>query len=448
MHYRNFFLFILLSIGSTSSSFAQDKWPVAIVSKGYTISVYQPQPDSYSGTDLTARAAVSIAPPDGGDVIFGAIWTKATLEIDRDSRMATITNMTVTDAKFPSVTDEAKITALKTLLATELPGQVEPFSIDRLIASLDQEQGGGAKPDYKNDAPHVFFAVQPTNLVLIDGEPKFQSIDKTNYELVVNTPYFIARGTGKSTFYMSGSNIWFESTAIQGPWSVSNSAPADLQQMIPPDTTVAAAKKDADGKPMVPKIIVSTVPAELVQTDGKPALQPIKGTQLLYVTNTEDDIFMDIASQQYYILVSGRWYKGAKLEDNAWSFVAGEQLPADFAKIPAGSKKEDVLASVPGTQAAKEAVLDATIPQTATVDLKSTTSTITYDGDPKWKLIEGTAIYEAEKHRPRCCTYVSIIMRARTRSGMRAHKRSVRGKSVRKYHRKCRTYHQAVRATT
>ena len=253
MHYRNFFLFILLSIGSTSSSFAQDKWPVAIVSKGYTISVYQPQPDSYSGTDLTARAAVSIAPPDGGDVIFGAIWTKATLEIDRDSRMATITNMTVTDAKFPSVTDEAKITALKTLLATELPGQVEPFSIDRLIASLDQEQGGGAKPDYKNDAPHVFFAVQPTNLVLIDGEPKFQSIDKTTYERVVNTPYFIARGTGKSTFYMSGSNIWFESTAIQGPWSVSNSAPADLQQMIPPDTTVAAAKKDADGKPMVPK---------------------------------------------------------------------------------------------------------------------------------------------------------------------------------------------------
>ena len=55
---------------------------------------------------------------------------------------------------------------------------------------------------------------------------------------------------------------------------------------------------------------------------------------------------------QYYILISGRWFRGESLQ-GPWGFVAGSELPPDFAKIPLDNPKSTVLASVPGTPQAK-----------------------------------------------------------------------------------------------
>lgn len=269
------------------------------------------------------------------------------------------------------------------------------ISIDRLIASLDTE-GQKEAPAFKNDAPEILYANTSSVLVSIDGEPRFQPMEKDVYERVVNTPYFIARIKDKPTLYLGTSQVWYSAQAMAGPWATTTSVPKQLQEIAPKDTSAAPMEKDKDGKVIVPHIIVRTKPAELVQTKGAANMLPIQGTQLLYVTNTDDNIFMDIASQNYFILVSGRWYRSPSLDKGPWTFVAGDQLPKDFAKIPEGSAKDNVLASVPGTQAAKDAVMDAQIPQTAKVDRSSTTTAITYDGDPKWKLIDGTAIYEAE----------------------------------------------------
>jgi hypothetical protein len=107
--------------------------------------------------------------------------------------------------------------------------------------------------------------------------------------------------------------------------------------------------------------------------------------------NSDDDIFMDINSQKYYVLLSGRWYTAPGLK-GPWAFVASDKLPSDFGKIPEGSEKDDVLSSVSGTDASKEAVMDAQIPQTAKVDRKTATCTVVYDGEPKFEKIEGTSI--------------------------------------------------------
>ncbi len=99
-----------------------------------------------------------------------------------------------------------------------------------------------------------------------------------------------------------------------------------------------------------------------------------------------------ISSQDYFILVSGRWYHAKSLEKGPWEYIASDKLPGDFAKIPEGSDKDGVLASVAGTDASKEAVLDAQIPQTAKVDRKTATTTVKYDGKPEFKPIESTTI--------------------------------------------------------
>ena len=70
-------------------------------------------------------------------------------------------------------------------------------------------------------------------------------------------------------------------------------------------------------------------------------------------------------------------------------------MPADFAKIPEGSKKDNVLASVAGTDAAREAVMDAQIPQTAKVDRKNASTDVTYDGNPQFENINGTSMQYA-----------------------------------------------------
>jgi hypothetical protein len=111
----------------------------------------------------------------------------------------------------------------------------------------------------------------------------------------------------------------------------------------------------------------------------------------VYVSNSEDDIFRSVSDQQYYVLLSGRWYAAAKLE-GPWTYVASDNLPADFAKIPEGSPKDNVLSSVAGTPASIDAIHDAQVPQTAKVDRKTATCTVTYDGEPKFEKIEGTSL--------------------------------------------------------
>ena len=163
----------------------------------------------------------------------------------------------------------------------------------------------------------------------------------------------------------------------------------------------AVEQADETSKPgAIPKIIVETEPSELISATGDPEFTPISGTDLLYVSNTESDVLKDINNQNYYVLLSGRWYAGANL-NGPWKYVPGEKLPEDFAKIPEDSEMGTVLYAVPGTDVAAEAVLDAQIPQTAIIDRKLATLSIEYDGNPKFETLKGTKLtYAANTATP------------------------------------------------
>ena len=70
----------------------------------------------------------------------------------------------------------------------------------------------------------------------------------------------------------------------------------------------------------------------------------------------------------FYFLVAGRWFSAPSL-DGPWTF-ATPKLPEDFKKIPIEHPRSRVLASVPGTPQAIEAVVLASIPRTARVNKK------------------------------------------------------------------------------
>ena len=134
---------------------------------------------------------------------------------------------------------------------------------------------------------------------------------------------------------------------------------------------------------------MSTVPAELIVLKGQPALAPIAATNILEVTNTDADLFLSTPEQAYYVLLSGRWFRAPSLQ-GPWAYVVSGQLPGDFARIPESHPKGAVLASVPGTPQARQAVIANDIPQTATISRSEATLTVQYDGSPALKPIEGT----------------------------------------------------------
>src|SRR5215469_2480865 len=104
---------------------------------------------------------------------------------------------------------------------------------------------------------------------------------------------------------------------------------------------------------------------------------------------------MDASTRDYYILISGRWFRSKSMERGPWEFVDGKHLPQDFSKIPESSPKAGVLASVPGTGPAKEALIANSIPQTATITRSEAHLEVKYDGSPQFKKIEGTNLQYA-----------------------------------------------------
>ncbi len=185
----------------------------------------------------------------------------------------------------------------------------------------------------------------------------------------------------------------------RGPYTHVRVVPASLERVQRTVDSVGNADpgyEDAGeaADSSVSRIIVRTQPTELIQSDGDPRVCADTGYGSGYVVNSHDDIFRVIGSGQYYVLLSGRWYRSDHLE-GSWQYVSSDALPAGFAKIPEGSPKDKVLASVAGTPAAREAVLDAQIPQTARVDRKNAQVNVAYDGAPQFEDVPGTHLQYA-----------------------------------------------------
>src|SRR5436309_470752 len=133
-------------------------------------------------------------------------------------------------------------------------------------------------------------------------------------------------------------------------------------------------------------------PGEIILCDGQPVYGQIPDTQLQYATNTNSVVFVFTATQQFYYLTAGRWFSAMDLQ-GPWTYATPD-LPSDFAKIPLSSPASAILATVPGTEEAKDAVLLAQVPTTMTVKPAEAQAKVkvAYGGDPKFEPIKGTSM--------------------------------------------------------
>ena len=368
------------------SAYSQSAWPLQVqANTGATIKVYEPQPASFSNNILKIRSAISVLNAGQQDPVFGVLW--ADVQTENNGGQLYWRNVSITSIKLPGDITDQQLSQLKTSLETGLPSKNISISQSELNTRLNaSRKETELSSTLSTRPPKIIYTKRPSLLVSFDGQPQLQQNPDWNVEQVVNTPFTVVRTDGQ--FYLYGEKRWYRAADASGPWTYTERLPSSLSKIndqIRATDTSTSNYMDYT----VPEIVVSTEPAELIQSNGEVSFSPIEGTDLLYMTNTVNDIFMDVNSQQYYVLVSGRWYKSSQLSGN-WNYVPASSLPQDFSRIPEGSAKDEVLSSVAGTEASREALMDAQLPQTAKVDRRTATADVSYDGEPRFENISGT----------------------------------------------------------
>lgn len=386
--------FSLLGAGIPASSWAQaqeEGWPVEIQVPAAQIIIYQPQPETFKGTTLTARAAVSVTLTGKDEPVFGAAWFTAGITTDRDSRTAEISNVEVLRVRFPNITSEQE-KQFAEIVEREWESRTLTVSLDRLLTSLENaERETVESKNLQATPPKILFVSYPALLVMLDGEPILRTVEDSSLMRVVNTPFVLVLDPGTKSYYLRGEDIWFQASDLEGPWNVTTRLPTSVGELVSPDEAGGDSLTSTLSEAEIPRVIIATEPTELIVSTGEPAYSPITGSELLYMSNTPSDVFLEIATQQYYLLLSGRWFRSDSLE-GPWTFVPADGLPASFSAIPPGSPRGSVLAQVGGTVEAQDAVLDAQIPQTSAISRQDTKLEVTYDGSPKFEAIPGTDI--------------------------------------------------------
>ncbi len=363
---------------------AEPAWPRQFASASGSFVLYEPQPEELHGDLLTARAAFSLQKGPADTPRFGVLWFQAHILIDRDSSTVAMRDFDVTKVRLPGITP-SEATTYEHLVEAEarhwdLSGSFEELQTG--LAAAERERASVANLD--NTPPRILFAYERAILVVYDGAPLAEPIEGTSLERVANTPFAVVRDPASGRYYLNGANLWYVASDPLGPWISTLDPPAAVRAVVPPDTSADDQVLDR-----APRVLTATEPTELIAIDGQPSYVPIAGGELLYVANTESDVFREVSSGSVYVLIAGRWFRAASF-DGPWTFVRGDSLPDAFRRIPVDSPKANVLASVAGTDQADDAVADAEIAQTSAIRRGSDDVSVTYDGDPQFEPIEGT----------------------------------------------------------
>jgi hypothetical protein len=258
-----------------------------------------------------------------------------------------ISNIKLTDTRFPSA-DPASVAKLGELTrAFFKPDDTMTISLDRLTAEVEEGKVSGPAVKVDNKPPKIFVSKGPAVLLLVDNKEVRAPIEKTKLEFVVNANWTVLFDTVGKKYYLLNGKQWLTAAKLEGPWTVAAQLPKEMSN-LPADQNWQEVKKAIPPQGpagAAPTVFFSSVPAEVIEFKGAPVYAKIPGTQLTYATNTESDLFVQTSEQKYYFLVAGRWFRSASLE-GPWSYASAD-LPPDFAKIPPISPASDVLVSVP-----------------------------------------------------------------------------------------------------
>ena len=370
-------------------------WPKSYVTPtGASVTLYQPQVAAWKDQkQLTLYAAVAYTPSGATKPVLGTVTAEAQTKVAVSDRLVDFSVFTITDSNFPTL-DKAQMQEIVAEISRAIPKNERVIALDRVLAGIDKSQIIPKNNEHlKADPPIVFYSTRPGVVVNINGAPIWDPIAGTDLEFAVNTNWDLFREQGTDTLYLRDGKFWLKAATVGGPWTPAGPLPASFRQ-LPANENWTATKSEIPGAAVpagsAPTVFVSSRPAELILVQGAPVYEHVTGTILQWVSNTESDVFRVGSSGLIYYLVSGRWFSAPDFT-GPWTF-ATPTLPDAFRDIPIDHPRSRVLASVPGTPQAAEAVLIADIPQTARVSRSLAGPAVTYQGAPNFQPIASTSV--------------------------------------------------------
>jgi hypothetical protein len=346
---------------------------------------------------MVAYSAVSYQEKGAAKPALGTVKLEADTQVSTAERLVKFKDLKISEANFPSLPKDP-LREVVAEIETSMPDEERVIGLDRVLASVDRSQIMPKNVEgVKADPPTIFFSKRPAVLVNLDGDAIWSPIKENDLKFAVNTNWDLFFNEPEKVYYLLVDGAWQQAPDVKGPWKAAVSLPASFGK-LPADDNWKEVKAALPGKKLaadkVPQVFVSTTPAEMILIEGEPKYLPVSGTALQWVSNTDSDVFRMGPQGAVYYLVAGRWFSAPDFT-GPWTF-ATPQMPEDFKKIPLEHPRSRVLASVPGTQQAAEAVLLAQIPQTARVKKKELKAPeVTYAGEPKFEPVEKTKVSRA-----------------------------------------------------
>ena len=184
--------------------------------------------------------------------------------------------------------------------------------------------------------PKVIVTNRPAVLVSIEGQPRFGPMPGSKLQRVLNTPAFLVKGAS-GNLYLSVYDGFMTAPKLAGPWSVMKTVPRVVQDakaraLQEGEADLLAGRPDADGKrpslkqPPAPRVVMATQPTALVVTRGDPVYEPVEGTKLSRVANTDSLLYVNRPEDRTYLKVGDHWYRAKSLK-GPWSAVEAAALP-------------------------------------------------------------------------------------------------------------------------
>ena len=381
---------------STSSKPLDKGWPRLYTIDGNEIMLHQPQVDEWRDyATLFARLAVTVKLKGYKEPAVGVVEFKAATVTNHETRLVTMYKPEITAVRFPGVSPDTAA-ALEMAVRSVPPARDHTeIALDRVVACVEQGQTKDEGVQLNLDPPPIFYSDGEAILVSFLGEPRFSPIEGTALEFGLNTNWDVIRDTKTGQNYLLYRDGWLMTDdLLKGGWQPAKKLPADMSK-LPKDEAWERVSKSVPGQPLasVPQVFVSKTPGEVIITEGRPKFRTIPGTNLSAISNSENSLFYHQVESHFYFMAAGRWFSAPELA-GPWT-AATKLLPGDFAAIPKNDPSAEILASVPGTDEARDAVLLASIPKTGVVNRSEAKAEVTYDGAPEFQSIEGTTVQYA-----------------------------------------------------
>jgi hypothetical protein len=375
-------------------------WP-----RGYTtpsggnLVIYQPQVASWKDQKhAVTYSAVAFTPKDAAKAELGSVRIEGDTSVAVEERMVRFSNFHIAEASFPTL-DKDTTREVVAEIDKAIPDDDRIIGLDRVLAAVDRSQILPKNVEgVKADPPKIFFSEKPAILLNLDGKAIWSPIKDNDLKYAINTNWDLFQHEPSNIYFLRVEESWLQASDLGGPWMPAAALPESFSKLPADDdwkdvnAAIPGAKLD---QAKAPAVFVSQEPAEMILLAGAPKYEAVAGAgALLWVSNTESDVFRLGAGGSVYYLVSGRWFTAPDFA-GPWKFATPD-LPSEFQKIPLEHPRSRVLASVPGTRQAADAVLIAQVPQTARVKRSEIKAPeVAYAGEPKFEPIEQTSLQRA-----------------------------------------------------